>query len=198
MNSNVSASAFQRLASSSARCNVRLITRILSTPRLRSGRPLVLIDIAVPRDIDPDCASLPQVRLFDIDGLNAQLEDSLTRRMDEVPRAKQILEEELSGFGHYLKSLEMLPIIADIRQQAETIRVAELQKTLRRMPDLTETERERIEALTQALVQKLLDHPTRHLRAEAVSQHAPEYAALVRKLFNLPEEQIQPGSAAAD
>jgi glutamyl-tRNA reductase len=158
----------------------------------------VLIDIAVPRDIDPDCAAIPHVKLFDIDGLNAQLEDSLTHRMDEVPRVKQILEEELSEFEQYLKSLEMLPIIADIHQQAEMIRAAELEKTLRRLPDLTDSERERIEALTQALVQKLLDHPTRHLRAEATSQHAPEYAALARKLFNLSEKQLQPGSTAAD
>ncbi|HSB02680.1 MAG TPA: glutamyl-tRNA reductase [Anaerolineales bacterium] len=164
----------------------------------RAGRPLVLIDIAVPRDIDPDCMDIPHVRLFDIDGLNAQLEDSLTRRMDEVPRVKRILEEELSGFEQYLKSLEMLPLIADIRQRAEAIRVAELEKTLRRLPDLTESERERVEALTQALVQKLLDHPTRHLRAEAASQHAPEYAALVRKLFDLSDEQLYPSSTAAD
>ncbi len=165
---------------------------------LRAGRALVLIDIAVPRDIDPDCASIPHVKLFDIDGLNAQLEDSLTHRMDEVPHVQQILEEELSEFENYLKSSEMLPLIADIRQQAEAIRTAELEKTLRRLPDLTASERERIEALTQALVQKLLDRPTRHLRAEAASQQAPEYAALARKLFNLSEEQLHPESTAAD
>jgi glutamyl-tRNA reductase len=151
----------------------------------RAGRTLVLIDIAVPRDIDPDCLNIPHVKLFDIDGLNAQLEDSLTHRMEAVPHVRQILEEELAEFETYLKSSEMLPLIADIHQQAETIRTAELEKTLRRLPDLTDAERERIEALTQALVQKLLDHPTRHLRAEAASQQAPEYAALARKLFNL-------------
>ena len=152
----------------------------------------------MPRDIDPDCASIPHVKLFDIDGLNAQLEDSLTHRMNEVPHVQQILEEELSEFENYLKSSERLPLIADIRQQAEAIRTAELEKTLRRLPDLTASERERIEALTQALVQKLLDHPTRHLRAEAASQHAPEYAALARKLFNLSEEQLHPEATAAD
>lgn len=166
--------------------------------RSRVKRPLVLIDIAVPRDIDPDCMDIPLVKLFDIDGLNARLEDSLTRRMDEVPHVRQILDEELLGFDNYLKSLEMLPIIADIHQRAEAIRLAELHKSLRRMPDLTDAERERIEALTQSLVQKLLDHPTRHLRSEAASQHAPEYAALARKLFNLSEEQQPPAATAAD
>jgi glutamyl-tRNA reductase len=166
--------------------------------RSRSGRTLVLIDIAVPRDIDPDAETLPHVNLFDIDGLNAQLEDSLTRRLDEVPQVRQILSEELSEFEAYLKSLDMLPLIADIRQQAEAIRAAELQKTLRRMPNLTDAERERIEALTQALVRKLLDHPTRRLREEAASQQAPEYAALARILFNLSGDRLNSTSTAAD
>jgi glutamyl-tRNA reductase len=166
--------------------------------RVRSERSLVLIDIALPRDIDPDAAKLPHVRLFDIDGLNAQLEDSLTRRMDEVPQVRRILAEELSEFEHYLKSMEMLPIIADIHQQAETIRTAELERTLRRLPDLTDAERERIEALTQALVRKLLDHPTRRLREEAVSHRAPEYAAMARMLFNLSGEHFNSTSTAAD
>jgi glutamyl-tRNA reductase len=154
----------------------------------RAARALVLIDIAVPRDIDPDAGQVPGVKLFDIDGLNAQLEDSLTRRLNEVPRVKQILNEELSEFRDYVKSLEMLPIIADIRQQAEMIRLAELEKTLRRMPDLTEAQRERIEALTHSLVKKILDRPTRRLRAEASCPHAPAYATVARTLFDLNED----------
>jgi glutamyl-tRNA reductase len=166
--------------------------------RTRPERALVLIDIAVPRDIDPDAANIPHVKLFDIDTLNAQLEDSLTRRMDEVPRVRQMLAEELLEFENYMKSLEMLPIISDLHQQAEAIRMAELEKSLRRMPDLTDAERERIEALTQSLVRKLLDHPTRRLRAEAGSHRAPEYAALARMLFNLSGEQFNSSSTAAD
>ena len=165
---------------------------------LRTERPLVLIDIAVPRDIDPEAAHVPQVRLFDIDGLNTQLEDSVGRRMVEVPHVKQILEEELSEFETYLKSMEMLPIIAHIHHQAESIRSAELEKTLRRMPHLTEAERERIEALSLALVRKLLDHPTRRLRAEAGSHRAPEFAALARTLFNLVDDPSHSASTATD
>jgi glutamyl-tRNA reductase len=136
--------------------------------------------------------------LFDIDSLNAQLEDSLAHRLNEVPRVKEILKEELIEFEGYLKSLDMLPIIADIRQQAEAIRLMELEKSLRRMPDLTDAERERIEALTQALVKKILDHPTRRLRTEATSPRAPEVAAMARLLFNLSDEQLFPASPAAD
>jgi glutamyl-tRNA reductase len=151
----------------------------------RPQRPLVLIDIAVPRDIDPETANIPHVRLFDMDNLNAQLEHSLAERMAEVPQVKTILEEELAQFEEYMKSLEMLPIIADMRQQAELIRQGVLEKTFRRLPDLTETERDRIESMTQALVKKILDAPTQRLRAEASCPHAPEYAAVARTLFGL-------------
>jgi glutamyl-tRNA reductase len=155
------------------------------TMRKRSERPLVLIDIAVPRDIDPDAASIHGVRLYDIDKLNAYLEHSLAERISEVPQVKIILEEEHSQFAEYMKSLEMLPIIADMRQQAELIRQGVLEKTFRRLPDLTETERDRIESMTQALVKKILDAPTQRLRAEASCPHAPEYAAVARTLFGL-------------
>ena len=164
----------------------------------RAVRPLVLIDIAVPRDIDPEAASIPHVRLFDIDSLNSQLEDSLTRRTDEIPLVKQILEEELSDFELYLRSIDMLPIIADIHQQAESIRTAELAKTLRRLSHLSDAERARVEALSQAIVKKILDQPTRRLREEASSHRAPEYAALARILFNLSEDGWNSTSTASD
>jgi glutamyl-tRNA reductase len=160
-------------------------TMVNETMKRRVERPLVLIDIAVPRDIDPDVANIPQVKLYDIDNLNAQLEHSLAERMAEVPQVKNILDEELEQFGDCLKSLDMLPLIADLHQNAETIRQNELEKTLRRLPDLTETERSHIEALTQALVKKLLHAPTHRLRAEATSSQASEYAAVARGLFNL-------------
>ena len=162
----------------------------------RMERPLVLIDIAVPRDIDPDVNQLPQVTLYDIDNLNARLEHSLAERMAEVPQVKNILEEELGQFEEYWRSLDMLPLIADIRQNAEAIRQTELEKTLRRLPDLTEAERDHIEAMTQALVKKLLHAPTHRLRAEASRPRASEFAALARTLFNVSDEH--PTTTAAD
>ena len=171
----------------------------------RAQRPLVMIDIAVPRDIDPDAANIPHVKLFDIDNLNEKLEHSLSERMAEVPQVKSILDEEIKEFSEYMKSLEMIPIISDIRQQAESIRKEMLEKTLRRLPDLTEAERTRIEAMTQALVKQILHAPTNRLRAEASCPHAPEYAAVARTLFGLQSEglcsfsgQACPISNAAD
>lgn len=158
--------------------------------QVRAQRPLVLIDIAVPRDIDPDAAHIPHVKLYDIDNLNEKLEGALAERMAEVPQVKSILAEEVLEFEEYMKSLEVIPIIADIRQQAETIRQKMLEKTLRRLPDLTEAERVRIEAMTEALVKKILHAPTNRLRAEAACPHAPEYAAVARTLFGLQSEGL--------
>ena len=151
----------------------------------RPERSLMLIDIAVPRDIDSDVGTIPNVHLHDIDNLNAHLEHSLAERESEVPQVEVILEEEGIKFMEFLSSLDMLPLITDMRQQAETIRQAELNKTLRRLPDLNEAERARIEALTQALVKKLLDTPTNRLRAQANAPDAPEYANVARTLFGL-------------
>lgn len=163
---------------------------LVSTEMVRSAmaerqRALVLIDIAVPRDIEAACGDVPGVRLYDMDSLNATLETSLAKRTAEVPQVEAILAEEVRKYLDFLDSLEMLPLITDLRQQAEQIRQAELEKTLRRLPDLTEAERARIEALTMSLVKKLLDNPTNRLRAEATCPHAPEYATVTRTLFGL-------------
>ena len=174
--------------------------------QVRPQRLLVLIDIAVPRDIDPEAANIPHVKLYDIDHLNEKLEDALADRMAEVPLVHSILDEEVSEFKEYMKSLEMIPIIADMRQQAEEIRQSVLKKNLDKMPNLTDDERVRIEAMTQALVKKILAAPTQRLRAEATSPNAPKYATIVRSLFGLQDlpnlgdssDQSRPTSIAAD
>lgn len=153
--------------------------------RKRGPRPLVLIDIAVPRDIDPDAKDIPHVKLYDMDNLNDHLEHSLAERMAEVPQVKSIVNEEALEFEEYMNSLEMIPIIADMRKQAESIRQNVLKKSLSRMPDLSDDERARIEAMTLALVKKILDAPTQRLRAEAACPHAPAYATVARTLFGL-------------
>lgn len=162
--------------------NPGMVERIMQA---RPSRPLVMIDIAVPRDIDSRCNEILNVKVYDMDSLHACLEHSLAEREAEVPRVEAILNEEQDDFMAYFNSLDMLPLIAEVRQQAEAIRQAELNKTLRRLPDLTEAERARIDALTQALVKKLLEAPTAHLRAQANMPTAPDYAHVARTLFGL-------------
>ena len=170
---------------------------VANAMQARWGRALVLIDIAVPRDIDPEAAKIPGVHLYDMDGLGDQVEESLAQRTAEVPRANAIVEDELARFAEYLRLLEMRPLIADMRQQAEMLRRSELERTLRRLPDLTEAERERIDLMTQALVKKLLEAPTQRLRAEATCPHAPAYATVARTLFGLQPEDVKCGFSDA-
>ena len=151
----------------------------------RPDRPLLLIDIAMPRNIDPAAGDVPQVQLFDLDALKTQLETSLDARSQELPHVRAILAEEEARFLVFLQALDVLPLIADLRRQADAIRRAELEKTLRRMPELNESERARIEAMTLALVKKLLDAPTRQLRSVTGGAQAHDTIALSRALFGL-------------
>jgi glutamyl-tRNA reductase len=154
----------------------------------RPQRPMTMIDIAVPRDIDPVASQIPGIKLFDIDTLEQQVANLLAERAAEVPLVEAILAEEEMLFMAYLNALNMEPLIAGLRKQAEVIRQNELKRTLRRLPELTETERERIEAMTRSLVKKLLETPTQRLRAEAACSQASEYATVARTLFALPGE----------
>ncbi len=159
-----------------------LVSQAMKT---RPDRPLIMIDIAVPRDIDAEVGEIPGVKVYDMDALQEHLENSLAVRQAEVPGAEKLLAEELGLFMGYLESLDVLSIIRDLRQQVEDIRLAELKKTLRRMPDLSENERERIEVLTEALVKKILHAPIARLRAEARCAHLAEYTFVTRSLFSL-------------
>jgi glutamyl-tRNA reductase len=154
----------------------------------RSQRLLVLVDIAVPRDIDPEVSLIPGIKLFDIDSLDRQVNSLLAERAIEVPLVEAIVAEEETRFLEYLKALDMLPIITELRQQAERIRQNELEKTLRHLPELTKAECDRIDAMTQALVKKLLEAPTLRLRMESSGPHASEYATVAQTLFDLPVE----------
>jgi len=173
------------IASTSAPHTILSYDTLSQVMQTRCGRPLVLIDIAVPRDIAPEAASIPGVQLYDMDGLSTQLEHALAERISQVPQVKIIVEAELHQLVEYIRSLEMLPVIAGLRQQAEDIRRRELDRTLRRMPGLTAAERDRIAAMTEALVKKILDTPIQRLRAEAACPQASNYAAVARALFGL-------------
>ncbi|MDI6696073.1 MAG: glutamyl-tRNA reductase [Anaerolineales bacterium] len=149
---------------------------------------ITMIDIAAPRDVEPAVGKVPGVKLYDLDQLQHQVQHLLAERAAAAPQVEAILAEEKAQFLQYFNSLNMLPLITELRQQADAIRQYELERTLRRLPDLTQVERERIEAMTHALVNKLLEAPTLRLRMEANCPHASEYATAVRTLFDLPGE----------
>jgi glutamyl-tRNA reductase len=153
--------------------------------QVRGQRQLVLLDIAVPRDVHPEVGLIPSVSVYDIDALHLRLAHSLAGRGQEAPKVEAIVEAELEEFQKFLDSFDVLPIIAQIHQQAEALRQAELEKTLRRLPHLSEEERRRIDALTNALVNKILGAPLSRLRTRSTNGQAAEYAILARDLFGL-------------
>lgn len=164
---------------------------ILHTPQMqqimskRIHPSIIMIDIAAPRNVEPAVGQIPGVKLYDLDQLQHQVQHLWAERAAAAPQVEAILAEEKAQFLQYFNSLNMLPLITELRQQADAIRQSELERTLRRLPDLTQAERERIEAMSRALVNKILEAPTLRLRIEANCPHAPEYATAVRTLFDL-------------
>lgn len=148
-------------------------------------QPLVVIDIAVPRDVDPAVGQLPRVHLFDIDCLRNHLDSALAERRNEIPHVETIVAEEVSAFETWLRGADIMPVVADLRAKAERIRQRELERALRSLPDLDPKTRQHIERLSKSLVNKLLHDPTLRLKAEASNGRADEYAAAVRYLFAL-------------
>ena len=143
------------------------------------------MDIAVPRDVDADVKEVDGVRLFDMDTLTEQLETSLAQRKAEVPHVAAILAEECAHFVDYLATLDLLPLIIELRTQVNAIRQAEVDKAIRRIPDLSPETEQRIDALTKSIVQKILHNPTIRLREVACSSQSSDYADITRGLFGL-------------
>lgn len=159
----------------------------------RHGRPLFIFDIAVPRNVDPAAGRLPGVHLYNIDDLQAVVEDHLNGRRREVPRVEAIVAEEVASFMAWFRALEVVPIITELRQRSEAIRQAEVARALRRLGNVSARERHIIEAMSQSLVNKLLHPPTERLKIEAGNGQAALYAAIARALFDLEDQERTDG-----
>ena len=152
----------------------------------RSGRPLLLIDLAVPRDIDPACGELPGVTVVDIDGLQAQVRRHISVRKAEARGAEGIVEEEIQAFAGWLGSLEVMPTVTALRAHADDIVAQVLAENEGRWDSLSERDRKRVEALARAIAKRLLHEPTARVKGlEASRRHAR--LQLLRELFGLDE-----------
>jgi glutamyl-tRNA reductase len=152
----------------------------------RDGRPLLLIDLAVPRDIDHDCRAVDGVSLYDVDDLDAQVKRTLQVRRVEARKAERIVEEEIQTFAGWLGSLEVLPTIAALREHGEALVTQLLAENEGRWEALTARDRARVEALARAAVNRLLHEPTMRVKAlEGDQRHAR--LQLLRELFGLEE-----------
>jgi glutamyl-tRNA reductase len=152
----------------------------------RKGRPLFLIDLAVPRDLDPAIHELDDCYLYDIDDLESVVASSLAGRRREAARAEAIVAEEAESFRDWQASREVVPAIASLRAHAEEIRAAELERMRGR---LSTSDQEVLESITSRIVEKLLHLPTVRLKEAAAGADGGSYAQAVRHLFGLGDER---------
>ena len=160
---------------------------------MRRGRPLFFIDIAVPRNVDPQVRKLENVYLYDIDDLESVVETSMQQRWREIPKVNGIVANQLDEFIAWLRSLDVVPTIVALRQKAENIRQAELESTLRCLNGLSKREQSIVQAMTKRMINKLLHEPTIRLKERTNGRDGYMYAAVVRDLFDLDGRGRQSG-----
>lgn len=153
----------------------------------RKNRPIFLIDIAVPRDIDPKVNDLYNVFLYDIDDLQIVVDDNLSQRKRESVKVEEIINNEVETFLSWLTTLEVVPVIASLRERTEEIRRIELEKALRKLNGLDEHDRETIKALSSGIVNKILHEPIIRMKECASEKDGYLYIESLRHLFNLNE-----------
>jgi glutamyl-tRNA reductase len=156
--------------------------------KARGGRPLLLIDIAVPRDIDPGVAEIEGVFLKDIDDLQRLVERRLSGREAEVRRAESLLDHDLDRFVRWLGTLEVVPTIAALQDRGAAIARQVLTENDTRWESLSEADRERLELLAATIVKRLLREPTLRLKARGDDQQTYAYVQALRELFGLEAE----------
>jgi glutamyl-tRNA reductase len=173
------------------------VREIAEVVRARGGRPLLLIDLAVPRDIDDACAGLDSVTLFDIDDLQAVATRNRKVRQSEARRAEGIIEEEIGRFAAWLGSLEVLPTLAALRTHATQLADQVVQENRGKWESASPRDLERVDALARAVVNRLLHEPTLQMKAMHDDRvHAR--MAVIRDLFGLAVEEGVPAGDERD
>jgi len=163
--------------------------RLDDAMRRRRGRPLFIIDIALPRDVEASAGDLDQVFLYNIDDLQAIVQENLARRTAELSRAEAIVEEEVAKFVAWMQSREIVPTVVALRQRFEAIRQAELARLEPKLTGLPPEARHRVEEITRLIVEKLLLTPTEQLKSVSDEAMIVAYADALNRLFSLPSDK---------
>ncbi len=153
--------------------------------RSRRSEELVMIDLAVPRDIDPAMAGIDNLFLYDVDDLQNVVDQNLKERLKAAHQARTIIEEEAQKFSDRVSSFPLGPVIYDLRRHAETIKEEELAKALNKLEALSPREKNVVATLAHTLVNKLLHTPIASMKEKSVNNQGQEYAEIVKDLFNL-------------
>jgi len=167
-----------------------VLTRELISRALPGGprKPLCILDIALPRDVEPEVGDLENVFLYDIDDLEQIVTGNLARRRDEIPAAERIILEAVTDYWRWYAARDVVPVIRALRNRAEATRRREVAKALAKLGHLSAADREAVERLTRQLLAKLLHAPTVRLREAAANGHVPGVAEAARFLFELDDE----------
>jgi len=177
------------ISSTGARELILYKNDVASIMRRRRNQPLFFIDIAVPRDLDPEINELDNVYLYDIDDLHNVVEMNREQRDREAIKARRIVEEETLKFSRWLDSMEVTPTIIELRQTAEAICRAELEKTLPRLNGISSKERKFIERMAASIAGKMLHHPMQYLKSDHPCVEREQRISLVRSVFHLDDNE---------
>jgi glutamyl-tRNA reductase len=172
--------------------------RVEEAMRPRRSRPLFVIDIAVPRDVESSVGDLDQVFLYNIDDLQTIVKENLARRTGELTRAESIVEQEVTRFTGWMQSREIIPTVVALRARFEGIRQSELRRLEPKLSGLPPEARARVDEITRLIVEKLLLTPTEQLKAVSDEARVVAYADALNRLFSLSSEaeaRQQPGEA---
>ena len=153
----------------------------------RPNRPLVIVDIAVPRDVEPGVKQINNVFLYGIDDLTETSALNRKQREHEIQRVTRIIKDEVDKFTTWWHALEVRPVVSALMQKAEDIRWAQLDRTLKKLRPLSDEERESLEAMTKAIVTKMLNDPIQYLKKTGYGRK--DYAQIVNELFQLNAEE---------
>lgn len=160
------------------------VNEVRTALKARKNRPMFFIDIAVPRDIDPQINGFDNVYLYDIDDLKEVVEENLATRRDEAEKARLIIDDETKNFGNWLKLLDVKPSIVELVERGEQIARAELAKTLKKLGPVTPAQREALEKMTRSIVKKMNHYPLAYLHSATPAMHAARIS-LTREMFKL-------------
>ncbi len=184
------------ISSTGAPHQVVTATQVRAAMKERRQKPMFLIDIAVPRDMEPAINDLPNVFLYDVDDLAVIVEENKRERAKEAEKAEEIVAEEVESFLKWIKMLDVQPTIRQLREQFDEIRRTELEKSLKTFAEgLSDKQRKSLEAMTQAIVNKILHQPTICLKQLAEDPEVDLSLDAVRRVFGLQESNDEEESA---
>jgi glutamyl-tRNA reductase len=166
--------------------------------RIRRNRPMFFIDMAVPRDIDPDANEIDNVYVYDIDDLNNVIETNLEERQREAELAEEIVVAEVAGFRRWLDSQQVTPTIVSLRRKFDDVRHAEVAKALSALGTADPKTRKVVESLASSILNKVLHSPIASLKRETDGRSPMEMVTAVREIFDLPEEEAEGAPEAAE